>query len=356
MNCDKQLTLLLTLKDRPVYTKRWLAYADQFHCPFPILIADGSKTSENADIIKNYLSKLDIQYCRYPLDENFAAYYRKVADAATKIKTPYVLQVNNDDLYDFSTLSQGVHLLEKNNIYHSCHIKSLTFSIKKPFFISSCSNANKIDVNPRAHERLLQYFSGAPGAYYNIHRHDFYEKFWKDIVHLNFLDIRSHEIMLDTLSYASGNVGVTPSYGYFREESGQGNTCQVETNMLKEIMQPFWVSEQITISEYVADLISRQDGLQKEIAVEYYFNGLRNFLATPIVRDLLTQRTLSNKNRKKIYQLIAKDVISNSMLNKPIRKIVEAKNRIHKKETEFLPICAFLESWYDKKLSAQQYD
>lgn len=345
---NAQLTLLLTLKDRAAYTKRWLAYADKVHCPFTILIADGSKTEENADIIKNYLSKLDIQYYRYPVDENIGAYYHKVADAASKIKTPFALQISNDDFYDFSVLSQGIGLLEKDHTYHSCHIKSLTFSIKKPFNIHSYFNPNQISKKQYAHERLALYFSGAPGAYYNIHRTDFYKNFWRDIARFNFSDVRSHEILLDAMSYASGNIAITSSCGYFREESGQGNTCQVESNMLKEMMNPCWMHEHKQISEYIATILVQKDGLEKNIAIKFYFDGLRNFLASTIVRGILLDTALTDNNRKSIYTLVLKDVISRSKFNKPFRKVFERKNKGHEKEPTFSSIQSFLKQWYSK--------
>lgn len=345
---NNQLTILLTLKDRAAYTKRWLAYADKFHCPFPILIADGSKSTENADIVKNYLSKLDIQCYRYPFDENLEVYYHKVADAVSKIKTPFLVKVNNDDFHDFSILSQGIGLLEKNNSYHSCYIKALTFSIKKPFCIRSYSGANQIDASQHAHERLSSYFSGAPGAYDNIHRTHFYENFWQDVVRFKFRDIRSHEYLLNAASYASGNIVTTSSCGYFREESGQGNTCQIETNTLKEMMNAYWIHEQQQISEYIANILIQKDGWSRNTAIQFYFDGLRNLLSNIIVRDLLTDSSLTNNQRKHIYTLVLKDIISQSNFNKPIRKIFEVKNRVHKKEMAFSPIHLFLKEWYSK--------
>lgn len=353
MNTNNDLTILLTLKDRAAYTKRWLAYAVERRCPFLILIADGSDTNENADMVQSYLSELNIQYCRYPLDKNYFAYYQKVADAVAKINTPFVVKANNDDFYDFAVLSQGVDLLLKNNAYHSCYIKPMSFSVTKPFFIDSWTSDSIIATSDRASARLNLYFSGTPGAYDNIHRTAFYLQFWQAVVAFQFRDIRSHEYLLNTLSYVSGNIAMTSSYGYFREESGQGNTCQVETNTLKEMMQPHWMLEQQQVAEYVAEHLIKQETMDKETAIKFYFDGLRNFLSGLVVRDLLADPVLSNENRKHIYSLAIKDIVSHSRFNQIARTLKKTKNRVKKTEKAFLPTQQFLETWYstqcDKK-------
>lgn len=346
MNINENLTILLTLKDRAAYTKRWLAYAVEHRCPFPILIADGSESNENSDIVQLYLSKLNVRYHRYPVDKNYNTYYRKVADAVSKIHTPLIVKANNDDLYDFPVLSEGVELLLANDSYHSCHIKPMSFSITKPLFIDSWVNDNCIPTSASAVTRLFTYFSGAPGAYDNIHRTSFYRQFWKTVVDFQFRDIRSHEYLLDTLSYITGNIVTTSSYGYFREESGQGNTCQVETNTLKEMMQPHWMDEQEKIAEYIASQLAEQDGLDKKEAITLYFNGLRNFLSGLVVRDLLIDPIVTDANRKHIYVLVLKDIISRSKLNRFIQRIYTIKKRMKKTKKEFLPIARFLETWY----------
>ncbi|OGT45985.1 MAG: hypothetical protein A3E82_07645 [Gammaproteobacteria bacterium RIFCSPHIGHO2_12_FULL_38_11] len=345
--------MFLTLKDRPNYTKRWLAYASAFNCPFHILIADGSKTSENEDIIKSYLSKLDIEYCRYPYDENYEMYYRKVADAASKINTPFVIQVDNDDLYDFSVFSEGLELLLQDSSYSSCCVQRLVFTVKKPFSISFSPEMPEPSIKLKnAHERLSYFLDGSRrGVCYNILRVPFYQKIWRDIVGFDFHDIRSFETLINVAGYATGNVIATSSYGFFRECSGQENSSQIETNTLKEIMNPAWIRDNTIIANYVADILMRQDGFDREDAIKLYFDGMRNTLSQSIVRDLLNDPALTDNRKKFIRSTVLKDVISNSLLNKPARKIYEKLHRMKKKEVCSLPILPFLEEWYAENTS-----
>lgn len=342
-----QLTILLTLKDRPEYTKRWLAYAEKFHCPFSILIADGSKTEENAGIIKNYLSVLSIEYRRYPFDQYLQNYYHKAADAASQVKTPYVIRADNDDFYDFAILSDGVHFLQNNKQYTSYSPGIFNFLIQKDFVFSSrCYNNAQPIWKDKASERIALYFSGSAGAYYNIHDANFYARLWKDIECFNFSHLRLHEILIDVASYAYGNIAVSKSCGYFREESGQGNTSQLESNMLKEMMSAQWGSENAQVANYIVEMLIERDEITLEAALNEYYNGLRNMLSVSVVRDLLLDKKLPYHNRKSIYQLFLKDIISHSRMNTFARKLFSIKNRKKNTEPQFLPVKNFLETWH----------
>lgn len=351
MGNNAQLTLLLTLKDRAAYTKRWLSFAKEFHCPFPILIADGSKTSENADIIKGYLSHsdLDIQYHRYPFDENFDVYYKKVADAVSKVTTPFIVKADNDDFYDFSVLLEGLDLLEKDSTYNSCHVRRLDFYIKSPLNIHGHFKSKKIEIKQSARERLLLYFADiAPGVFNNIHRTFFYRDFWQDVIRFKFQHILSHEILLDASCFASGNIATTSSVGYFREGSGQGNTCQLDLNALKIVMNPQWTNEQKQISECVADILVERDGMKKDAAVNFYFDGLRNIWGKHIVADLLVDPMITDNNKRLISRSAIKYLISKTKFNNLMKKILEIKNRTKAREVAFSPIQSFLKKWYSE--------
>ena len=49
----KDITILLTVYNRPHFTRKWLDYANQIRLPFKIFIADGGKNNLVKHIIKN---------------------------------------------------------------------------------------------------------------------------------------------------------------------------------------------------------------------------------------------------------------------------------------------------------------
>ena len=48
---NKQLTVIITLFDRVKFTYRWMEYANRFHFPFKILLADGGKDENIENVL-----------------------------------------------------------------------------------------------------------------------------------------------------------------------------------------------------------------------------------------------------------------------------------------------------------------
>ena len=116
---DKLVTVVLLLKGRPEYTKRWLTYASLDEFPFKILIADGSLGNEAEQLLsdKNAFPNLDIEYVRYPPDVGRRDFYAKTADAVSRVKTPYLIKAANDDFYSVDGIRKSVAFLEEHPEY-----------------------------------------------------------------------------------------------------------------------------------------------------------------------------------------------------------------------------------------------
>jgi len=104
------LTILLFLKGRHNYTDRWIRYMKDM--PYNVIIADGSLT--------DYKYSGPFEYIRYPYDATYTQYYDKVADAWSRVKTPYAVQIDNDDFLFIDKLPAYIDFLEANRDYASC--------------------------------------------------------------------------------------------------------------------------------------------------------------------------------------------------------------------------------------------
>ena len=121
MISSAHLTILLPLKDRVPFTHRWLAYAAEARLPARILIADGGADTSVAQTVAEKKSQgLDVEYRRYPFDNSYADYYRKLADALAQVTTPFVVMADNDDLFIPDGLNRAVECLLASPEYVAC--------------------------------------------------------------------------------------------------------------------------------------------------------------------------------------------------------------------------------------------
>lgn len=103
------LTILLTLNGRVPFTERWLRWCQFNRCPYKILIADSSSD----DAVKHLLDgpvcqDLEVEYVRYPEDLSLRFYFRKLADAAGRASTRFVIHADNDDFLLFGALAESL--------------------------------------------------------------------------------------------------------------------------------------------------------------------------------------------------------------------------------------------------------
>lgn len=92
---DKRLTVVLTLKDRPSYTDFFLTHS--VYDAYEYLVLDGGFGSENEEIFSKRTFP-NLTYVRYQPDETYDHYLEKVRDGLTRVTTPYLVRIDNDDI------------------------------------------------------------------------------------------------------------------------------------------------------------------------------------------------------------------------------------------------------------------
>jgi glycosyltransferase domain-containing protein len=129
----KDLTVVLTLKDRASFTYRWMRWMNEQKFPYKIIIADGGADKNIEMHLGDYQNypDLDYEYIRYPYDSDADAYVRKIADVASKVSTKFVMAADNDDLILLNPLEENLGVMRDRDDVHSICPSQYRFRIHK---------------------------------------------------------------------------------------------------------------------------------------------------------------------------------------------------------------------------------
>lgn len=121
------LTIVVPLKGRTEFTKRFLKFCQISHCPFQILLLDGGGQNNLAEEALKYPL---VKYHRCPYDKDITTFVSKLAYGMSLVKTPYTVMVSDDDFFDAAGFVEAVDWLQHHPGWVSfCgDVKSFTVS------------------------------------------------------------------------------------------------------------------------------------------------------------------------------------------------------------------------------------
>ena len=112
---NNSLTVLLLLKGRPSFTKRWMDYMNAIKFNHKIIIADGDADGVAKKIINHEkYSHLNIEFFEMLQTIKYLDYYKMVLEGINKTQSKFVMLCDNDDFILPSGLNKIVSFLEKN--------------------------------------------------------------------------------------------------------------------------------------------------------------------------------------------------------------------------------------------------
>lgn len=115
MSVNNKLTIILTLKGRFNYTRRWLEWAVSQNCPFKVLIADGGlDDSVRLHLASLRTNNLNLEYVRYPPDLTLKDWFVKISDITQRVETKYTILTDNDDFLIYERLGHAIEKMERN--------------------------------------------------------------------------------------------------------------------------------------------------------------------------------------------------------------------------------------------------
>ena len=226
-----RLTIVLPLKGRPLFTLRFLWHANRLRLPYRILIADGEVHPAIAQLLENsrdVFPELDIEYVRYPNDVDFSHFFAKMADALTRVRTPYAMLADNDDFLGFAGIERSLDFLESHTDYVASAGRIAGFSVYSGLNNPSGGLIGRLN-------RLCMYFAAEDidsssvaerlrqGAlrlwiYYAVCRTEALAAICREIAEIDFTDLLLHELFHIMRALSLGKIHADrTTVSYFRQ-------------------------------------------------------------------------------------------------------------------------------------------
>jgi glycosyltransferase domain-containing protein len=305
-----QLTILLPLKDRVAFTRRWLAYAASARLPFRILIADGGSDGSVAEIAEAARNEgLDVDYRRYPFDSTYADYYAKLADALSRVRTPFVVLSDNDDLFIPEGLAAAVEFLSSNSGYVACGGQCAVFWLAGGVAAAGddttygdsvewkCSSQFSTDVAETAEQRLRERCRGANDVFFAVHRTELLRGHFEAVRDCNPRDLFLMEQLVMFLTAIAGKTRQLDALYIARQQDSPGSSGGSHQarfgDWYDRMLLPTWSEDFTRIVDCASAALARADGITAERARRAVVESYKMSVAPSLLADLVEEPTVS---------------------------------------------------------------
>jgi len=289
-------TLVLLVKGRDEFSKRWLKYIDEINFKYPVVISDGANDGYVKKMLENYTfnNQIDLKFRQFDTNSGFHAYYEMKRDTLNEVNTKYVMVCDNDDFVIENGITEIINFLENNNEYISASGSILNFEIdnwkSKPygnlFFLPSYKYTRKDDPVLDWYKQINLVFNFFQPNFYNIFKTEILRQIYKETADLSFSDLTINEFFIQLRANTLGKSKILNMPHYIR----QRGTSQISNNFdfAYDILQKNLPSDVRKLNEYICLIISNENNLDKEklsiIFEKSFVDYLRNMIASLMLR------------------------------------------------------------------------
>ncbi len=302
------LTILLALKDRVPFTHRWLSYAAVANLPCRILVADGGAEDGVAQAVAaRRAAGLDIEYVRYPFDETYAHYYAKLADALSRVTTPFVVFADNDDFFIKDGLTQSVEFLQQHPEHVACGGRCAMFWVTDAGATAGgdalygrsvewkYSSLLFSDVADSATGRLRD--RSRDDVFYSVHRTHLLRRHFDVIRDFSPRDLF---LMDETVMFLTAIAGKTRQLDRLyiaRQQDSPGSTGGAHEarfgDWFDRMLVPTWSEDFARFADVTSAALAQADGLSLEDARREVTACYRASVAPVLLSDLVSEPTVT---------------------------------------------------------------
>lgn len=338
MSTDKDLTIVLAIKDRAPFTLRWMSYANQVKLPFKVLIADGGKDETVTEVLSKRANfpEVDYEYLRYPYDETYHHYYAKLVDATRRVQTPFVIHADDDDFLIADGLRRSVDFLRDHADYSSCRGNIGGVNIQSSTKYGEFCNvyggeikfvrqvyADKSALEATAVERMHNYFACYRATWYDVFRTSQSIENFQTLLDLNTKDLILCQHIPMLMGVVAGKVHVDSYLYLVRQVDSPYNSTEAETQKkgddFDRMLLETWSEDFNGFVNAIAAAVSKKDGISLEEARREVKRGYRTLVTPGIIRCLLESApTRSDQLSRRLNSYMGTD---SSLLRKLYRAI-----------------------------------
>lgn len=263
-------SILLVLKDRPQYTKRFMNHLVANLFPFKVLIADGGKDTNIQRLFEeNAWPSIDYEYVRYPYDATLDDFYEKMADAVSRIQTKFVSVMDNDDFILTEGIEKCVEIL-KDPRYSSARgrIDDMQGNNMYTKFPNSITGETVLD---RVRDQTKHFH----GNWHNVTRTEHVQACWSMLNITKPKNMRFTEQVTGYLNVIWGD-GYRGDFPWLIHDNGErietenGSLQNHFPDQTKWIKSDYWLNEFNKMTELIGAAISYKDNISIENAMKEF--------------------------------------------------------------------------------------
>lgn len=270
---NPRLTIMMPMKGRHLFTFRYLWHANQLRLPYRFLLADGlvhDKVSSLLEDSRSIFPHLDIEYVRYPDDTDYSRFWAKMVDAYARVRTPYVMNMDNDDFAGGWSIDCALDFLDANPDFICARGRSMDFSVLPSSggaYGSLCGKFNRLATNHKYEdvtaatpaERLRE--GGLFHAVYSAaFRTEAAALIWREIADINFSDLMLQENFVALRTLTLGKVHVDRKSVSKYSQIDTGISHQLARNWGSHLVRSRFTSDAHAMIERVASAAAEADG------------------------------------------------------------------------------------------------
>lgn len=303
------LTILLAVKDRVPFTKRWLDYAASVRLPYRILIADGGADDTTAQLAaESRAAGLAVEYVRYPFDASYGDYYAKLADALSRVTTPCAVMADNDDLFIPDGLARAMQFLSENPSYVACGGQCAVFWMSSGHLTAGdalygdsvewkCSSQMHSDVADTASQRIIDQSLGASDVFYAVHRTPVLRHAFETVRDFNPQDLFLMEQTVSFLTAIAGKCRQLDQLYIARQQDSPGSSGGTHQEQFggwfDRMLLPTWSKDFTRFVDVSSEALARADAIPVETAKRVILDSYKMSVAPSLLRDVLDEPTVS---------------------------------------------------------------